>query len=209
MTGVLDVEDAEQRLSRLQNAFQRLNNTTHSKPAHNSLGFLDADFRPQFIPPPTDLLSRVQAFLPALEASNALLSSQDPTHIDIEHVDSESGPYIEMNIGLGVFDVTGSTSPFNVNVSDTPTFPLPKSPSASSSDSSTSTTGSSSTSSDDWDSDESSDVEIITSFKPVRPVKPLPRRAIRQKQARLHPSIVVLGGNNAASDCGALNGEEG
>ncbi|KAG6875770.1 hypothetical protein C0992_002446 [Termitomyces sp. T32_za158] len=167
------------------------------------------------------ILSRVQAFLPALEASNALLSSQDPTHIDIEHIDSASGPYIEMvrrssllitpaspsppnqNLGLGLFDVAGSTSPFTANDSDTPMLPLSKSPSASSG---SSTTGSSS---DDWDSDESSDVEIVTSFKPVRPVKPLPRRAMSQTQMPLRPSIVVLGENGAASDPGARNAEEG
>ncbi|KAG6886672.1 hypothetical protein C0992_002870 [Termitomyces sp. T32_za158] len=103
-----------------------------------------------------------------------------------------------MNLGLGLFDVAGSTSPFNVNGSDTPMLP------SASSDSST--TGSSS---DDWDSDESSDVEIVTSFKPVRPVKPLPRRAMSQTQVPLRPSIVVLGEHGAASDPGARNAEEG
>ncbi|KAH0589961.1 hypothetical protein J132_06373 [Termitomyces sp. J132] len=209
MAGVLDVEDPCQRFDRLQNTLERLNDTK-SAPNH-TFSFLSADStKPHFIPPPNDLLSRVQAFLPALEASNALLSSQDPTRIDIEHIDA-AGPYIEMNLGLGLFDVRGTT-PSNASLPTAPVFPLSKSPSASSESSTATATTSYSSSSDDyWDSDEDSDAEIIiTSFKPVRPVRPLPRRAMRQVQAMQgRPSIVVLSERSADSDCGPRNGEEG
>lgn len=44
------------------------------------------------------VLSRVQAFLPQLEASNALLASKDPSELDIENVDmvEEGEEIIEM-----------------------------------------------------------------------------------------------------------------
>ncbi|KAG6859795.1 hypothetical protein C0995_003883 [Termitomyces sp. Mi166 len=211
MAGVLEIEDAEQRLDRLRNTLQKLNDTTHHKSKSSStpnpgLSFLNVEntrSKRQFIPPPSDLLSRVQAFLPALEASNALLSSQDRSQIDVEHIDSDSGPYIEMNLGLGLFDVRGSTSV--ISVPDIPMFPLSKSPSTSSDCSSSTATSSSPL--DDWDSDEDSDVEIITSFKPMRMIKPLPRRAMQQMQAQVRPNIVVFGDKKL--DCGIHNAEEG
>lgn len=45
------------------------------------------------------VLSRVQAFLPRLEASNALLSQrvkEDPSSVDIEHISAGMERYIEM-----------------------------------------------------------------------------------------------------------------
>ncbi|KAG0170687.1 hypothetical protein DFQ28_008813 [Apophysomyces sp. BC1034] len=69
-----------------------------------------------FIPPPeerktfklppmkSDILSRVQAFLPQLQAANEQLEQQDPSELDIEHIDEENGQYIEMNLGLGVYE---------------------------------------------------------------------------------------------------------
>ncbi|ETW86403.1 hypothetical protein HETIRDRAFT_17676, partial [Heterobasidion irregulare TC 32-1] len=59
------------------------------------------------VDPPTDLLSRVQAFLPALEASNSQLLQQaknDPRSVDIEHIDDSVQQHIEMNLGLGLFE---------------------------------------------------------------------------------------------------------
>lgn len=57
-------------------------------PSHNSRCF------PQY-----PVLTRVQAFLPQMEASNTLLSQrmqEDPTSVDIEHVSEEMDQYIEM-----------------------------------------------------------------------------------------------------------------
>ncbi|KAG6839285.1 hypothetical protein H0H87_001269, partial [Tephrocybe sp. NHM501043] len=54
--------------------------------------------RPHAIPP-SALLARVQAFLPALEASNAQLEQQrqaDPASVDIENVGDDAERFIEM-----------------------------------------------------------------------------------------------------------------
>ncbi|KAI9486698.1 MAG: hypothetical protein EXX96DRAFT_534924 [Benjaminiella poitrasii] len=52
-----------------------------------------------------DILSRVQAFLPQLKAANEELEKLDPSKRDIENVDEEDEQYIEMNLGLGVYDL--------------------------------------------------------------------------------------------------------
>ena len=47
----------------------------------------------------SSVLSRVQAFLPQLEASNAILAQrarEDPNSIDIEHIPDGMDQYIEM-----------------------------------------------------------------------------------------------------------------
>ncbi|GAA5801694.1 hypothetical protein EDC94DRAFT_611184 [Helicostylum pulchrum] len=54
--------------------------------------------------PPSDILSRVQAFLPQLKSANEQLKAADPKKLDIENVDEESEQYIEMNLGLGVYE---------------------------------------------------------------------------------------------------------
>ncbi|KAF7723787.1 hypothetical protein EC973_001700 [Apophysomyces ossiformis] len=50
------------------------------------------------------ILSRVQAFLPQLQAANEELKQQDPSELDIENVEEDDSQYIEMNLGLGVFE---------------------------------------------------------------------------------------------------------
>ncbi|KAI8881550.1 hypothetical protein K501DRAFT_4824, partial [Backusella circina FSU 941] len=52
-----------------------------------------------------DILSRVQAFLPQLQTANEELSSIEKEKLDIENVEEEDGQYIEMNLGLGVYDL--------------------------------------------------------------------------------------------------------
>ena len=42
------------------------------------------------------MLSRVQAFLPQIEASNAILAQADPMLVDIENVAETDDRYIEM-----------------------------------------------------------------------------------------------------------------
>ncbi|KAG2185644.1 hypothetical protein INT44_002437 [Umbelopsis vinacea] len=75
------------------------------------------DSAPPTIPPPelrktfkmpvkSDLMTRLQTFLPELESANRQLDQQvslDPKKVDIENVD-DSEQYIEMNLGLGVFE---------------------------------------------------------------------------------------------------------
>ncbi|KAF9922766.1 hypothetical protein FBU30_007115 [Linnemannia zychae] len=57
----------------------------------------------------SDLLARLEDFLPKIKEANAQLEKQlktDPKAVDIENVDEESGEqYIEMDLGLGVFDL--------------------------------------------------------------------------------------------------------
>ncbi|KAI7865245.1 hypothetical protein BDF14DRAFT_1035266 [Spinellus fusiger] len=55
------------------------------------------------VPPPTDILSRLQAFLPQLQQANEELTTKDTAALDIEQVE-EDEPYIEMNLGLGVYE---------------------------------------------------------------------------------------------------------
>ncbi|KAI8581841.1 hypothetical protein K450DRAFT_231407 [Umbelopsis ramanniana AG] len=75
------------------------------------------DTAPPTIPPPelrktfkmpvkSDLMARLQTFLPELESANRQLDQQvsvDPKKVDIENVD-DNEQYIEMNLGLGVFE---------------------------------------------------------------------------------------------------------
>ncbi|KAG6848062.1 hypothetical protein H0H93_003754 [Arthromyces matolae] len=192
--GVLDVEDADQRLLRLQSALEKLNNSsdaTSKTAAVSTFNFLGQDelMKPCHVDPPTEpylsatlVLSRVQAFLPKLEASNALLASQDFSAINIENVGTFEGSYIEMNLGLGLFDVRGSTASNSSVFNENPVIPLPASPSTS--------TPTSSDEDYDYDSDSSEDAEIITSFEPVRPVRPLPRRALAPSTQSAKPSVL-------------------
>eukprot|EP01112_Ceratiomyxa_fruticulosa_P003728 TRINITY_DN1402_c0_g2_i1.p1 TRINITY_DN1402_c0_g2~~TRINITY_DN1402_c0_g2_i1.p1 ORF type:complete len:208 (+),score=62.45 TRINITY_DN1402_c0_g2_i1:91-714(+) len=55
--------------------------------------------------PKSDLLSRVQSFLPVIEKANKDLDSeiQSGKDVNIESVD-ESSPYIQMSLGLGVLE---------------------------------------------------------------------------------------------------------
>jgi len=163
---VLEVEDEDHRQRRIQSVLEKLNSTSPVK-ADQKLNF---DFHQQVKSNPSELLSRVQAFLPQLEASNAILAQADPKSVDIENIQKD-GPYIEMNLSLGVFkdrrNVSGEQS-------------------SSSSDQDMSSASESS--SDDSDaSSESTDIVTGTSTsKILRPTKPLPTRK------KLPPRIDVL-----------------
>ncbi|CAO3569976.1 unnamed protein product [Mortierella alpina] len=57
----------------------------------------------------SNLLARLEDFLPKIKEANAQLDAkvkEDPKAVDIENVDDASGEqYIEMDLGLGVFDL--------------------------------------------------------------------------------------------------------
>jgi hypothetical protein len=80
---------------------------------------------------------------------------------------------MEQNLGLGVFEDRANRSHEDEDAEM----------------SSSSASDSSESEDDDSDVDTDSSSEIITSFNPVRPIKPLPRR----KSDRTCPHIVVLG----------------
>ncbi|KAF8972147.1 hypothetical protein BDZ97DRAFT_1752749 [Flammula alnicola] len=178
----LDVEDEETRQARIQSYLEKLNASSQPRDSTLPSGIPRFDFgdRTTFpVKPPTELLSRVHAFLPQLEASNALLSQraqEDPDSINIEHIPEGMTEYIEMNLGLGVFEDRSARQDQKTEDSEM----------------STSSSESSSTSDkaqdDDSDLDSDDDSEIITSFVPSRPIKPLPRRASKKQT----PQIVVL-----------------
>ncbi|KAL0947577.1 hypothetical protein HGRIS_013665 [Hohenbuehelia grisea] len=106
----LEVESEEDRQLRIRSALEKLNQATNT-PLSTSNGLdvssIGQKVGPHAIAPPTDLLARVQAFLPQLEAANAALAeqaAQDPSAVDIENVDPHADQIIEMNLGLGVFE---------------------------------------------------------------------------------------------------------
>ncbi|KAJ1732833.1 hypothetical protein LPJ72_003202 [Coemansia sp. Benny D160-2] len=60
------------------------------------------------VEPPSALLSRLQSFLPQIAEANKKLKddmAEDPSKVDIENVDDSANQYIEMDLGLGVFDM--------------------------------------------------------------------------------------------------------
>ncbi|KAI9500131.1 hypothetical protein BX070DRAFT_230866 [Coemansia spiralis] len=60
------------------------------------------------VEPPSALLSRLQAFLPQIAEANSKLKddiANDPNKLDIENVSDSEEQYIEMDLGLGVFDM--------------------------------------------------------------------------------------------------------
>ncbi|KAJ2396933.1 hypothetical protein GGI05_000895, partial [Coemansia sp. RSA 2603] len=75
---------------------------------------------------PSDLLSRLQAFLPQIAEANKKLevdAAEDPSKLDIENVNEDVEQYIEMDLGLGVFDMkpkkdTSDTSDIIIGRSD-------------------------------------------------------------------------------------------
>ncbi|KAI0916571.1 hypothetical protein AcW1_010130 [Taiwanofungus camphoratus] len=113
----LDIEDEERRQARMHELFMKLDassSTRHiSEEKQNMFNFDDR--RTFATEPHRDLLSRVQRFLPQLAASNAELTRrlrEDPRSIDLENIENDEH-YIEMNLGLGVFEgrtASGSNS---------------------------------------------------------------------------------------------------
>jgi len=180
----LDIEDEDARESRISSILSRLDTTSSpSKSSQPPTSFHGKERQPQDIDASSDLLSRVQAFLPQLEASNKALlrrAQEDPSSVDIENVEDEEN-YIEMNLGLGVFEDRSKASTASNHESD--------------SDSESSDTSSSSGSDSDSESSGGSsiiDSEVSTSALGSRPIKPLPRRG------SAHPGIVLLDNSRAS-----------
>jgi len=207
----LEVEDEDARVTRLQSIFEKLNSTTSSSGfVGNALGMSNVQFdfgerKTWAVEPPSELISRVQAFLPQMEASNVILTQRveaDPQSIDMEHIEDDAAQYIEMNLGLGVFDMKPKRQSGDEDTE------MIDSSSASSS-SSDSDSGSDSESDSDLDSE-----EILSSFIPSsllsrsppsfdsissdgekkkapRMICPLPKRT-RSSATQSRPNIVVL-----------------
>ena len=60
------------------------------------------------MPPPSALLGRLAAFLPAMKAANAELEAQhanDPASVSIEHLEDPHAQHIEMDLMCGLFEM--------------------------------------------------------------------------------------------------------
>ncbi|CDO76405.1 hypothetical protein BN946_scf184937.g19 [Trametes cinnabarina] len=200
---VLEVEDEEQRQERMHSLLSKLN--TRSNPglsAPNGLQTLfdtgDKDIFPTG--PPSDLLKRAQAFLPELAASNADLirrARENPESVDIENVGEDAERYIEMNLGLGVFEHRGEVPPgipvADVDLESRMQDSDSDTSSGSTDDSNISSSASSDSSDDPTSSDESDSeqdkVDSPEKRQDSRPKKSLPKRVPVEASK---PDIVVL-----------------
>lgn len=89
----------------VEDLISRDTNNSDKKSINDIPDLLAANNRKTFsVGPPSDILSRVQAFLPQLQKANEELETADPKSLDIENVEEEDGQYIEMNLGLGVYE---------------------------------------------------------------------------------------------------------
>jgi len=181
----LEVESEEERESRIQRTLESLNNTSTFIPKETRP--FDFGTRTMFPVGPSEILARVQAFLPQLEASNAVLAQQvqvDPSSVDIEHVQQNDTQYIEMNLGLGVFEVREGSDEAKL---DEEMLSAP-------SDSDLHSDSYSDSESDsDSDSSSSTDIIISTSEKYLRPIRPLPKRISTS------PKIIVMSENRPST----------
>ncbi|KZP15372.1 hypothetical protein FIBSPDRAFT_1048167 [Athelia psychrophila] len=183
----LEIEGDDERLARLHRVFAKMNASAGYKAEPGSFpgSGVGKDAEMPDGEMTNQLLARVKSFLPQIESSNAALASTDPAALDIENVGEEQEGYIEMNLGLGVFeDRKGQPSSHS-------------SDSSSSQSSSAHKTSSEEDSEDESDSD--SDAEIITSStdKLSRLVKPLPRRT--GSAVGRGPMIVEVSSSSASS----------
>ncbi|KAF9269300.1 hypothetical protein L218DRAFT_983856 [Marasmius fiardii PR-910] len=194
----LEVEDEDERVRRFHNTFQKLSESTSASSLSSKVD-LKFDFgeRKAHSVGPSPLLSRVQAFLPQMEASNVELTQRmetDPSSVDIENLTEGMDHYIEMNLGLGVFTTKTSQQ-------DTEMSPA----TSESSDSTSSNSAEDDNSDSEYDSDSSDESGIISSFLPphlnaavkARMIKPLPRRSLsdrfqQQQRDRVKPHIIML-----------------
>ncbi|KAH0840186.1 hypothetical protein J3R83DRAFT_1181 [Lanmaoa asiatica] len=182
----LDVEDDDQRQNRIGTLLERLNTTSPSSSvAPNPLFNIRRERAPGPVEPPTALLARIKAFLPAISASNETLSRERPEDINIENVREDEEEYIEMNLGLGVFEAkprrkpgSRSTSPSSDTESES-TSDTTSSESESDSELSRSSSEDSDSSSDSANDDSDSEPQLVlpVDMKLIssRPIKPLPR----------------------------------
>ncbi|OWZ81379.1 hypothetical protein C365_00353 [Cryptococcus neoformans Bt85] len=101
----LDVESPQDREARLGQLLQSISSNPNQSQESTPIKSLNPlPSRPHVVPE-SDVLSRVRAFLPQFQASNDALFAQareNPDSVDIEK--GQSGQYISMDLGLGVFD---------------------------------------------------------------------------------------------------------
>lgn len=180
---LLDVEDEDGRQKRLGQLLMKVDQAggtpsdSAELPATLQPNRIAWASTPPLVEPPTELLNRVRDFLPQLAESNTSLSSRDQSELDIENITNDGSYYIEMNLGLGVFERRRREARSD-NRSSTSVSSSSSSTSECDSEESSEESGSSSSSSSSCSEDDDQPA--------ARPKKPLPKRA--------RPSITVLGG---------------
>ncbi|KAJ6588894.1 hypothetical protein B0H19DRAFT_1101839 [Mycena capillaripes] len=188
----IEIEDDDARLERIQRVLENLNTVSPAAPGRDMDSIFNtagaSESGPRSEESLNELLARVQAFLPQIEASNAVLvekASADPHSVDIENVEGDE-EVIQMNLGLGVFeDRSGREGSESESESDEE--------SAEDSMEENSDEGSSDTDSSDESS--SSEAESEDSVAPSRKIAPLPKRALLARATKplpRRPAIVVL-----------------
>ncbi|KDQ62986.1 hypothetical protein JAAARDRAFT_28979 [Jaapia argillacea MUCL 33604] len=158
---LLEVEDPETRQTRIQSLLENLNTSPSSAPPTGPPRFDFGDRSTYQVDPPSELLNRVQSFLPQLASSNAELlarAREDPRSVDIENVRRGEG-YIQMNLGLGVFEDRSARPSTAPATEQTTEGSPPRSPRERDSSSSTSTLSSDSDENSESDSGSESDEE--------------------------------------------------
>ncbi|WVR06926.1 hypothetical protein IAU60_003962 [Kwoniella sp. DSM 27419] len=105
----LDVESPQAREARLGNLLSTISSPNSGSiadpPGSGTTSPLNALPTRPYAVPQSDVLSRVKAFLPALQASNEELlarAAQDPESVNMEKLNG--GRAVAMDLGLGVFD---------------------------------------------------------------------------------------------------------
>ncbi|EAU92152.2 hypothetical protein CC1G_08775 [Coprinopsis cinerea okayama7 len=161
----LEIEDEEDRQRRLQSVFERLNTFNPNSAQKDVSGLPKFDFgdRTTFeIKPNTELLSRIQSFLPQLQASNEALlkrAEMDPASVDIEHITEGTDKVIQMDLGLGLFEQRNAKRPFDHDEDTTMSDSSSSSSSLHSASSNSSSSSASSSSSSSSDSTSDSNME--------------------------------------------------
>jgi hypothetical protein len=182
----LEIEDEENRQQRISNLLEQLNSSSPSRNTSNATPptFDFGERKTYAVDPPSELLARIQDFLPRLKEENESLAQRirdNPSSVDIENIEEDAEQYIEMNLGLGVLETRfkDSDSHSDDEESESDDSLSSSSSSASSSSSPDSSSSASDSESDGSDSDNSSDSDSSSiGMKAIssRPLKPLPRR---------------------------------
>lgn len=176
----LEVEDEVNRQQRIGNLLEQLNS---SPPSRNTIiaappTFEFGERKTYAVDPPSELLARIQDFLPRIKEENDSLAQRirdNPSSADIENIEEDAEQYIEMNLGLGVLETRPKDSDSHPDDEESDS----EDSSLSSSSPSPNSSCASDSESESHDSGESDSDSSSISMKAIssRPLKPLPRRA--------------------------------
>ncbi|KAJ7266994.1 hypothetical protein B0H12DRAFT_1099099 [Mycena haematopus] len=197
----IEVEDDDARLERIQRVLEKLN-TVSPAAGRDVEGIMNIDSAsgPGLLNQASsnELLARVKAFLPQMQASNAALADQDPHSLDIENIKGDE-KVIQMSLGLGVFEDrmgregSHSESESESSVEDENDDAMDQDSDESSSNNDSSDESSSEEESSSFESDDSGVPNRGRKIAPL-PKRALSGRAIRPLPGRVRrPEIVVLG----------------